>query len=510
MNKHLKSLKGKSYNEVMNEWAAQRSFLRRASTGLIRPGHDSMGLARVWGWIWRYLILAGIPLLMYLFVLRTYGRSDGFINQLISGTKRFLGAEQVTMGRTRWDLNGGLRIETMKIRGSSTNCFHEVKLENVSTSIPLSQVFKSDWHLTTVDATHANVSLRPGISPKTAASFSEPGIPLLTAGWGVKPDFSQLVVDRYKADNLNLTWGGTPATSGDITGGMGVLLRNAKGWDFVVVGGVFRQCWFDQIRLAGAKLQIDNERAVIEKSEFAVAGGGRGSCTGSITLGEAPEVDATINLENTPFHPFLPEFFRPYVKAVCKGTVKLTGSTNRSTGILMDSNFTLQSGTISGVPVFRALELATEETHVAQPEITGGHIHFTSQGTQDTGGFLVEANDVAIDCGTTLKISLTIRHERKQTLATNAREAVAAAEAADAAKAAGVKTGDNISLTTTGTLRIGLPPETVAKLKPSIRQEFFTREDQGLHWMEVPYRMEDGEFTKDTADRIIALQNGGK
>src|SRR5436190_22263212 len=85
--------------------------------------------------------------------------------------------------------------------------------------------------------------------------------------------------------------------------------------------------------------------------------------------------------------------------------------------------------------VFRALELATEETHVAQPEITGGHIHFTSQGTQDTGGFLVEANDVAIDCGTTLKISLTIRHERKQTLATNAREAVAAAEAADAAKA---------------------------------------------------------------------------
>jgi hypothetical protein len=497
MNKHLKSLKGKSYNEVMNEWAAQRSFLRRASTGLIRPGYDSMGMARVWGWVWRYMILAGIPLLLYLGVLKRYARGEGFLKQITTGTKQFLGADKVTLGATLWDLNGELRIQTLKVQGSPKNYFQDLKLENVSTWIKMPHVFKPDWHLKNVDTVKAIVSLRPGSSPKTA-SVEENGARLLTAGWGISPDFSQLTIDRYHTGDLTLTWGGTPSTSGELTGSAAALSRSPKGWDLLIAGGTFRQGWFDQIRLAGAKLSIDSERAVIEKSEFAVAGGGRGDLTGSVTLGETPELDATINLENTPFHPFLPEFFRPYVKAVCKGTIKLTGSTNRSTGIHMDSNFTLQSGTVSGVPVFRALELATGETHVSQPGITGGHIRFTSQGTQETGGLLVEANDVALDCGTTVKITLTIRHERKQTLASNAREAVAIAKA---------NTGDSVSLTTTGTLRIGLPPETIAKLKPSIRQEFFTREDQGLHWMEVPYRMEDGEFTKDTADRIIALHN---
>jgi hypothetical protein len=400
-------------------------------------------------------------------------------------------------------------MESLKIRGASGNCFHDLKAENLSTWVSMPQVFKDEWHLKTVDAVNAVISLRPGISKKTVAS-GEMDTPLLTAGWGIKPDFSKLTIDRYKSDNLTLTWGGTPSTSGDLIGSAAALTRTTAGWQLIVIGGIFHQGWFDQIRLAGAKVQIDSDRAVIERGEFTVPGGGRGILTGSVTLGEVPEVDATINLENAPFHPFLPEFFRPYVKAVCKGTVKLSGSTNRSTGILMDSNFTVQSGTISSVPVFRALELASGEIHVSQPEITGGHIHFTSQGTQETGGFLLEANDVALDCGTTLKIAMTIRHERKQTLAANAREAVDASKAADAAKAAGVKTGDNVSLTTTGTLRIGLPPETIAKLKASIRQEFFTREDQGLHWMEVPYRMEDGEFTKETADRIIALHNGGQ
>jgi hypothetical protein len=497
MSKNLKGLKGKSYNEVMNEWAAQQSFLRRASSGLLRPGYDVTGYARLWGWLWRMLILTGVPLLLYMGVLRVYGKGPAFNTQMTAEVKRFLGAENVVLGATRWDLNGELRIASMKVQGKSANIFQDLKAENLSTWITVPNVFKSDWHLKSVDSVKASISLRPGGSPKVASGSPESGSKLLTAGWGIKPDFSLLTVDQYKSDSLTLTWGGNPATTGELTGSNATLTHNGADWDLLLAGGTFRQGWFDQIRVLNAKVKITPDRAVFEKGEFAIAGGGNGTLTGNIALGEFPEVDLTINVENTPFHPFLPEFFQNYVKALSKGTIKLSGSTNRSTGILMDCNFDLLSGKIIGVPVFRALELATEETHVAQPEIKGGHVRFTSQGTQENGGFLLEASDVVLDCGANLKIGLTIRHERKEVQASNAREAAAA-------------TGDSVSLTTVGTIRIGLPPETFTKLKPAIRQEFFTREDQGLHWMEAPYRMEDGEFTKDTADRIIALHNGGK
>ncbi|HEX2746901.1 MAG TPA: hypothetical protein VHM91_02795 [Verrucomicrobiales bacterium] len=489
----MKNPKGKSYNEVMNEWAAQRSFLQRAGSGLLRPGFGVTGYARVWGWVWRFFLLVTIPLGVYAIILKLYGMSGEFTGQLSSQIKSRYGADHATFARTRWNVNGSFYSDGLKLRGAAGSFFHEMNFESLSTSIPLSEVFKADWHLKSVDTVKGTVSLRSGGAGKVAVR--EGVTQLLTAGWGIKPDFSKLVVDRYKADKLTLTWGGTPATSGGFADSATTLTRNEAGWELLALGGTFYQGWFDDVRLLGAKVQIGSGRAVIEKAEFLIPGGGAGSLTGSITLGEDPELDAVARLENTPFQQFLPEFFRPYVTAVCNGTIKLSGSTNRTTGILMDTNLTIQSGTVSGVPLFRALELATGETHVAQPAISGGRVHFTSQGTQENGGLLVEANDVQIDCGTTLKIALTIRHERKQVQASNAREAA--------------HVGDSLSLTTTGTLRIGLPPETLAKLKPSIRQEFFTREDQGMHWMEAPYRMEDGEFTKDTADRIIALHNGG-
>lgn len=162
----------------------------------------------------------------------------------------------------------------------------------------------------------------------------------------------------------------------------------------------------------------------------------------------------------------------------------------------MDTRLTVQSGNVSGIPIFRALELTTGETSLAQPELSGGHIHFTSQGSQEAGGQVIEADDVFLDCGTRMKISLTLRHERKQVLAANIQTAKT--------------TGDSVAVSTGGTLRIGLPPETAARLKPAIRQEFLTREEQGYQWMDIPFRMEEGNFTKAAADRMIALHYGGK
>ncbi len=492
-------LKGKSYNQVMNEWKAQQSFLKRAGTGMLRPGHHVTGVSRLWGWTWRVLMILGIPLIFYMGIIRMHAKTAEFTDQLAAETKRFLGAESVTFNSSRWDWNGELRTAHVKIKGSPANIFSYADLANVNTWITAPGVFRSAWHLNKVSIASGTVNLRAGALPKAAAADRSPA--LLTAGWGINPDFSQLTIDAYECDKLTLKWDNSPSTAGELAGSAVSFTRTGTGWDLTATGGTFRQGWLDGMRVTAAAIRIGTDSAVIEKGDFTLPGGGSGSLTGSFTLGEVPEINATIKVENVPFHPFLPEYFHRFVKAVCQGTVTLTGSTNRSTGILMDSKLTLKSGTLSGIPIFRALELATGETHLSQPDLTGGHLHFTSQGTQEPGSLIVEATDVLLESGSRMRIGLTMRHERKQVLASRV-QSIRDTESSN--------TAESITLNTAGTLRIGLPPETAAKLKLSIRKAFITREADGFQWMEIPCRFDEVEFTRDSADRIIALQNAGE
>lgn len=317
-----------------------------------------------------------------------------------------------------------------------------------------------------------------------------------TAGWGVSPDFSKLAINSYTCDKLSLTWGSAPSTRGGITESKSILVKNGEGWDMGLRGGTFHQGWLSDLSVTNAIIAIRGSEAVIARGDF-TAGGGSGTLTGNITLGEVPSINAEVKLENIQIHSLLPDYFQRVVKATGQGSIKLSGSTNMSSGVVQDATLTLQSGALSGIPVFKALELATGESRLAQPEIAGGSVHFKSQGTQETGGILVEANNVVVESGTRMKMTMTLRHERKQVMATS------------------VRAKDSIAVSTGGTLNIGLPPGTVAKLKPAIRQEFFTREDQGMSWMEVNFKIEEGtegefSFTKATADRIVELHYAAK
>ena len=256
-----KNLKGKSYNEVMNEWAAQRSFLQRSGSGLMRPGHGVTGVSRILGWIWRIALITLVPLLAYLGILRMYGRSEAFTAQLREGTRNYLNSGDVVVGGTQWDLNGDLRVSSVKIKGSPANFFHEAKIENISSWIPMPQVFRAGWHLKTVEASHATLTLRSGgTAIKTAAAGTNGEPRLLTAGWGIKPDFGVLEIDRYKTDHLTLSWGSTPSTTGGLADANAVLTRQTGGWDFAVTGGTFRQGWLDNLRVNSAKVTVDAQR----------------------------------------------------------------------------------------------------------------------------------------------------------------------------------------------------------------------------------------------------------
>lgn len=491
-----RNLKGKSYNEVMNEWAAQKHFLKRAASGLMRPGYDVTGGARIRAWVWRFVLFTSIPILFYMGFLRFHGKSGEFTNLLAAETKKFLGAEKVHFLRSRWDLNGELRVERMEVTGKPQNIFSTLTASNVSTSIPVPRVFRTAWHLDRVDTTSLVMALRSGSTPRTAdvtgsdAALSGPA--LLAAGYGLSPDFSQLTIDSYHSDAVTLTWGTTPSTTGELKASKASLTSANGGWNLALAGGTFRQGWLEGLRITRADVRIGADRVDITHGDFTVAGGGSGTLTGGFTLGEHPEINAVAKLENIPLHQFTSEYFANFVKATGHGTVKLSGSTNRNNGVLLDTTLKIQSGKLFGVPVLRALETAANETGISAPEITGGDAHITSQGSLEPGGFVVDADSIQFDCGTRLKLNITVRHERKQVLAADI----------DAAKRA---RGDTIAISTKGVVRIGLPPATAGKLKASIRQQFITREEQGLQWMDIPFTLENGEFTKEAADKIIEL-----
>ena len=110
---------------------------------------------------------------------------------------------------------------------------------------------------------------------------------------------------------------------------------------------------------------------------------------------------------------------------------------------------------------------------------------------------IVEADNISLECGTRLRIGFSVRHEHKEIFATSYNEAV---------KDPTTGLPEHTKATSTkGTVHIGLPPATAARLKPAIRQQFFVRDEQGLQWMDIQFDLAEDDFTKTVADKIVAL-----
>ena len=183
------------------------------------------------------------------------------------------------------------------------------------------------------------------------------------------------------------------------------------------------------------------------------------------------------------------------MKFVCSGRVDISGSTNRNSGIVLDAKLSVKSGSLRALPILNALEIVTEEPRISRPNIVGGSLNFTSQGASESGGTVIEGKDLLLDCGALMKLGLTFRHERKPVLAENIKDAQPGAA--------------SVSVNTSATLRIGLAPELARKLSPAIRTEFAVREEEGLQWITIAYSGDESIPTKQAAERMLQLHQGG-
>ncbi len=481
--------KGQSYNRVMNEWAAQRDLKRENSSIFSSQGGNFL-----WGWIWRIFLMVLLPLLGYIGWMRLHMKADSWNTELRGQAQQFIGAKESTLRRSRWDWSGGLRVDSLKAKGGPSSFFKELEAVNMNTQITVPHVFKKAWHLKNLDAYSAAIHLRNG-KPLATADNTQGQLAVLTAGWGISPDFSQLTIDSYSCRSLALSWGSSPANSGEIAGTLATMVKKGNAWKTTFEGGAARQGWLGNLRLTSLRVNITSGEARIEKGDFTLVGGGSGTISGSVTLTETPEIRAMVTMENADSKNFLADSLQKMIQFVCSGSVALSGSTNRNTGVVLDAKLSIKSGSIRSIPILRALEIVTSEPRLSQPVIFGGDLQFISKGASESGSIALEGNDILFDCGPLFQIGLNFRHERKPVMAENIKDAQPVA--------------DSVSVETSATLRIGLAPEIATKLNFAIRTEFGAREEGGFHWITIPYSGDEAAPTKGSADRMLQLHQGG-
>jgi len=490
-----RDLKDKSYNQVMNEWAAQQDFLKRSRNSIFLPGGGAHGMDAVRGWLLRILGFLILPLAAYTLLLRSHLGGESFNKEMEEQVAAWLESPKVETSGATVDLSGELRIKEVAGPGGPSAPFSEIKAEKLTGSLGTAGFFRRKWTFPSLSAFSLTAQLRSGGVSKTAgppkSDSVADGAALMTAGFGVSPDYRYLSFDRFSTGNLNLQWGTNPATAGHLTGGVVFAQRTAQGWDCTARSGMFGLGWLDGLKIANASLQMADGRAILQKAELTPPSGGSGVLAGSISFGEFPEIAATTTLTEIRIDDFLPAPFADFGDAVCSGTVTFKGSTNRSEGIVATAELTPLSGALHGLPIFRALELATGGLPLLQPRITGGQIRFRSGGTGENNGYFLDTTGTELMCGPALKVIIKARHER----------ALAPANLDDPTAERPVITVNS------GSLLVGLSQSTAASLAPKVRETFFAREADGMVWTEIPFSGNGSDLTRKAAEAITAAHN---
>ena len=504
---------GKSYSEVMNEWAAQREFMGGNRSRLLHPPYDAHPVRKVLGYLGRLLVVIVIPLAVYLVLLGSYGKSKEFNKTMSDGIATVLAAEEVTTQGTAWQFDGMLVLKTMKATGSTGTFFERMEARGIGTRVPVPMVFRREWILPRVSVEDLSIALRSGgmgqvplyeldvdpedevrlpslppaaePPPKTGA-LGLPPAQVLRAGYGISPDFKTLRINAVQTAHLNATWGFSPATVGGVLGMQTDLVRTATGWVISGNGGTFRQGWLDGMKVEKLAVTTGPGKAVIDEVLFSRAGGGKGRITGSMTLGELPVLDAELKVETVPLQDWVPVSVGSIFTAVANGTVKLSGSVNRSAGIRMDGTLDLLSGRLNALPVFNALSQITKEDQFRRLSLRSGKLTFTTSGSEEHGGLIVEIKQFEADCGPLARLKGTYRQEQIRQIG----------------KLDGTLPGERIKVE--GHLQIGVPAMVAAKIKPAVAARFFKSGEDGWSWLEVSFAGPvNGNLSRELAAELL-------
>ncbi len=504
----------KTYSESMNEWAAQREFVQGGRSRLLHPPWDAHPVAKVFGYLIRLLLLLAVPLVIYVILLINHGGSREFNKMVSDGIATALDAESAETKSARWGLDGVLTVKSLEARGLPSAFYEKLRAEGLSTRIPFPAVFHRDWVLPRVSMDELSIALRsggrgavptellqdgpemdislPSLLPDsglTPAKDNSGRLPsLLREGYGIQPDFKTIRINGLQAARLNTVWGSNPSSTGFLKGMQTDFVRTAGGWTVSGNGGKFSQGWLENLPVGKLALEVGKDEVRIEEVLLTLPGDGPCRLTGSLTLGELPTVQAEMTVSIPEVQGLVTPAIGSLFTAEAEGTIRLSGSVNRSTGIRMDGSLKLLSGRLKALPVMEALQRLTGESQFRLLSVNSGEVEFFSEGMEGTGGQVVEVKSMTADCGPMARLR---GHYRQEQIIEAQQMTLTAPE-------------DQTRFS--GSFGVGIPEKLLAKLKPVVAERFFRQEADGWAWLEIPLQGPPGaNFSRAVATEMIRV-----
>lgn len=510
----IKRPSDKSYSESMNEWAAQRDFIGGNRSRILHPPYDAHPLAKLVGYLIRLLIVLAVPALIYLGVVMAYTGSKGFNEMVAEGVETLLNAKTLTVTKAEWSMDGIMTCSTLNAKGGPDAFFESMEAKGVATRLPFPALFRREWIWQRVSLEELKLALRsgglgtpsaspsaspdpdaipgfstPAPSPKTGAT-SAPPQQVMQAGYGIAPDFKLLKINGLQVARLSATWGTSATTSGSVAEIPLDMTRTTAGWVITAAGGFFELGWLGRMPVDKVAATMRDRRFVMEEAILKRPGGGSGKLTGSLTLGDVPEVEAELKWASARLEDLVPAEIAVFLSGEADFALKITGSPNRISGIKTDGGLELKSGRLSGLPVLKMLHQLTGEDQYRLLPLRSGKVTFKTGGSPEHGGLVVEVTGFEADCGPMARLKGSFRQERIKT----------------PGDLTGAKPVERVVVS--GSLQIGVPDNICAKLKPAVATRFFTSDGQGWMWLTCPADAPvDAGFTSQIANQMLKLQN---
>lgn len=526
----------KTYSEVMNEWAAQRHLVHANRSRLIHPPYDAHPVAKAVGYLGRLLVLLTIPAAGYLIALRQFGVSDAFNDEISAGLAATLEAKSTDTKSAQWKMNGMLTIRALEAEGNDGTFYERLEAVNLGTRVPIPMIFHREWMIPRVSIEDLTIALRsggkgkdpvsptsnpvddirlptlpglvptapqddtpaprPAILPSINTGHALPSPPpqapaVLHAGFGISPDFSSIRYLALQMARLNASWGTSAVTSGKVTGMQTDFTRNSTGWVISGNGGEFSQGWLEGMLVKKMAVTLTETEASIDEVLFTRHGGGQAGMKGRLTFGEQPELAATLSLEGVRLQDFVAPDSATVFDAEGSGTVQLSGSVNRASGIRMDGSLTIgPGGRVIGLPVLKALSQITGEGQYRQLPVRSGLVDFTTSGSSEHGGLVVEIKKLEVDLGPLARLRGHYRQEQF-------RQEIPGKESAA-----------EEMVKVSGLLQLGIPESVGSKMKEPVRTRFFTSDNAGWLWIDLPVaRRLTAQFSKEAGLALIEANN---
>lgn len=509
---------GKTYSELMNEWSAQKNFVKGNRSRLLHPPWDASPFVKFLGYLGRILILIILPAAVFVFMLRGFGRSKEWNDEISRGVATTLGASKAEATGSVWQLDGMFSLVDLQVTGAPDSFYESMRIRNLGTRIPIPAVFRRIWNLPRVSMQELDITLRAGgigkmpryepapgeeiqlpsldAAPDSKSLFEPPGPKTgwvqappsreLTAGFGISPDFQAMKFQSLQIARLNAKWGNAPSTSGAVTGLQTDIIQTTAGWSITGNGGVFRQNWLEGLKLTQLAVDLQPDKAVIREVLFAPATGGKAKLAGTIQLGEFPEVDADMSLEGIKVQDLLQSPAANLFTADANGSLHWSGSLNRSSGLAMEGKLDLLSGRVLAFPLLKILDQLTGEEQFRLLTIRSGTVEFRTSGSEEHGGSVVEVKSMNIDCGGLARIRGSLRYELSR--------------ATLAPTSSNVSSGPVVS----GQIELGISSMAAGHLRPAVANKFFPPGEGGWHWISIPVQSIPGSsFSQPLATAVL-------